>query len=242
MIKFLFIEGLPFLFLLYFLYRMDKEKPEPKKRLATCFGLGMLGGIVGRLFTAIFAWLGIGDGYDSILFGDVVSMGVISAVYVSICYLILWKYSEKNPDFDEFFDGPVYSACIVFGYEFIGTLGEIGSEEWESLGWVSIFLVVALFATALCIVYYFSLAFFGKMEMTRKNKFKIWAIPFVIIWAYNVLVDWMNSSDVGHIVGIILLCVFGYYVYVKSKVVFQTLKTLDEANEPDNTVSESNQN
>ena len=171
MIKFLIITGFPVLFLLVYLYRQDKLKPEPKKKLLTCFGLGMLGGIVGGLIISIFDLLGIGSRYDSLFYSDILAGAVCSAVMVSVSYFILWKYSAKNVDFDEFFDGPVYASCIVFGYKIMRDFFKIFSDDWVNVSLLSFFGVVCIYGAALFIGYYYSMAHFKRMEMNRSEVF-----------------------------------------------------------------------
>ena len=232
MLKFLIITVLPITLLLLYINKKDKEKPEPRNKLAACFGLGMLGGLVGSLISGIFNWLGIGWGYNSVLFGDIISNGIISILAVSIVYLILWKYSEKNPDFDEFFDGPVYAVFILFGYQLIYDLFNVGSDEWYMIGLLSATGYVVLYVMALIIGHYFSLAFFKQMELTGWNKFKMWIIPVAIMWFYNVTVNWLNSTVIGSIFAFLFCVAFAYFAYKKNNSIVAELteKDLDEAN------------
>lgn len=227
MFKFLIITGLPVLFLLIYLYRQDKYKPEPPKRLLTCFGLGMVGGVAGGLIVSVFDWLGIGSRYDSLFYSDVIAGAVTAAVMVSVAYFILWKYSVKNVDFDEFFDGPVYAACIVFGYQVMCDFFDMSSAEWYYVGLISIVAIVALYGTALYIGYFYSKAHFGKMEINNANRFKMWLYPFLILWIYNTLIFWYNTSVFGIIIGLIAFCAITWFVYKKNKELLDELKALD---------------
>lgn len=227
MIKFIIITVLPVLFLLYYLYRQDHVKPEPKKKLLACFGLGMAGGLVGGLIIDLFAWMGFGSGYDTIMFMGVIASAVTAAVIVSVCYVILWQHSIRNKDFDEFFDGPVYSTCIVFGYLVMCDLFNVFSDEWATLGLVSIMVIVVGYGAALFIGYYYSLAYFGKMELSGSNKFKMWLYPFLIIFGYNVLVTWFNSSIVGTIFGYLAFGGFTCFLFLKNKELLARLRALD---------------
>lgn len=238
MLKFLIITVLPVAFLLLYLYRQDKEKPEPKQKLAACFGLGMLGGAAGRFVKGIFSWLGIGSGYESVLYGDIICEAVVSAVFVSIVYLILWKHSEKNPDFDEFFDGPVYSVCIAFGYQFLCSLLTVFSDEWYYLGLLSIMTIVAIYAAGMVIGYYYSMARFGDMPLTRNNRIKMWAIPWAIVWTYNCFCDWSNQSAIGTTIAIVVFAILGYYIYKKNNAIIDALKRKD-ITRPDSPSSDS---
>ena len=231
MFKFIIISVFPVLFLLFYLYRQDQVKPEPKKKLLACFGLGMAGGLVGGLIIDMFAWMGIGSDYDSIMFMGVIASAVTAAVFVSVCYVILWQHSIRNKDFDEFFDGPVYSTCIVFGYLVMCDLFNIFSDEWAQLGLVSIMVFVVGYGAALFIGYYYSLAYFGKMELSGSNKFKMWLYPFLIIFVYNVLVTWFNSSILGNIVGYLAFGGFIYFLILKNKELLGYLRAQDAESE-----------
>lgn len=227
MFKFIIITVLPIAFLLYYLRKQDQVKPEPKKKLAECFGLGMLGGVIGSLIIGVFSALGIGTGYDSLFYGDIIGALVEAAAFVSVVYFILWKHSEKNPYFDEFLDGPVYAVCIAFGYQILCDFFNVFTDDWVSVGLLTIMVVVAVYATAMVIGYYYSMARFGEMELTGKNKFKMWAVPVAIVWIYNCVCYWSNESVVGLIVAIVFFIAFGYYTYKKSNAIIAELKERD---------------
>ena len=229
MLKFIIITVLPVCFLLFYLYYQDKIKPEPKKKLVVCFGLGMLGGVVGGLIIELFSFIGLGSNYDSILFGDIISNAVVAAITSSIIYFILWIHSVRNVDFDEYIDGPVYATCIAFGYQVICDLFSISTDEWYLLGFFSIMTIITMYAVALIIGYYFSMAKFGKIELTSGNKFKMWAYPFLILWGYNMLVNWYNSSWLGYVIGIILYGVMAFFIYKKNYRILKELKELDNS-------------
>lgn len=231
MFKFIFITIIPVVFLLCYLYKQDQVKPEPKKKLAECFGLGMLGGIVGMLVKRVFAWFGWGTGYDSLFYGDIICALVRAAVHVSIVYYILWRHSKKNAYFDEFLDGPVYAVCISFGYEVLGKFFSMFSDEWVHVALWSIIAVVAVYATAMTIGYYYSLAFFGKMELTKTNRLKMWAYPVVILWAYNCIVYWKNTGIIGFLVAFVLFGILGYLIYKKNNAIIAALKEQDRTQE-----------
>ena len=231
MFKFIFITAFPVVFLLCYLYKQDQVKPEPKKKLAECFGLGMLGGVIGMLVNRVFAWIGWGTGYGSLFFGDVICGFVKSAVFVSVVYFILWKHSKKNAYFDEFFDGPVYAVCIAFGYEVLGKFFGMFSDEWVYVAFWSIIAVVAVYATAMTIGYYYSLAFFGKLELTKTNKLKMWAYPVAILWVYNSICYWSNTRIIGFLVAFVLFAALGYFIYKKNNAIIAALKEQDRIQE-----------
>ena len=228
MIKFLIITVFPVVFLLVYLNKQDKEKPEPKKKLAMCFALGMLGGFVGGLITQLFGWLGIGTGYDSLFYGDIVSNAVLAAVFVSIVYYILRKYTRNNSDFDEFIDGPVYAVCIAFGYQVMCDLFSISSEEWYLVSILTIMTMIAIYATGMVIGYFFSMEHFGEMPRTSSNRFRMWFIPFAMIWAYNCFCDWSNQSIIGIMAAIVFFTALGFFIYKKNRAIIAALKEKDQ--------------
>ena len=177
------------------------------------------------LVNRVFAWIGWGTGYGSLFYGDVICGFVRSAISVSIVYYILWKHSKKNACFDEFFDGPVYAVCIAFGYEVLGKFLSMFSDEWVNVALLSIIAVVAVYATAMTIGYYYFLAFFGKMELTKTNKFKMWAYPVVILWVYNCICYWNNTGIIGFLVVFVLYAALGYLIYKKNNAIIAKTKT-----------------
>ena len=227
MITFLIVTVFPVVFLLLYLIKQDKEKPEPKAKLAVCFALGMLGGVIGGIIQDVFAWLGIGNGYDSMFFGDIVCNAVVAAIFVSIVYFILWKYSQKNTDFDEFLDGPVYAVCISFGYQVMCDLFNMSTDEWLHVSLLTIMTMVAIYATALVIGYFYSMAHFGEMPLTSSNKFKMWAIPCAMGWGYNCICVWTNQSFFGLTIAIVVFAIMGYYINKKNKAIIAILKEKD---------------
>lgn len=228
MFKFLLIVALPIACLLFFIYQQDKVRPEPKVKLLVCFALGMAAGMVGGFIQLVFSWFGIGVGYDTIFYADFLCEVVVSAVCVSLCYLVLWKHSTQNPDFDEFTDGPVYMVCIAFGYEMLCSLDLLFSDEWSAVSLVSIFVIAVMYLVAITMGYYYSLAFFGKMEMTTGNKVKMWIIPFAILCTFNLLVDFCNQVLLGQIILFIISGGIVYVTYLKHKAIFAKLHHLEE--------------
>lgn len=227
MLKLLVISLLPTAFLFYYILKQDILKPEPPKKLATCFGLGMVGGIVKEIIDSIFGWLGFGNGYDTIFYGDFICTAICSGVFVACAYFILWKYSIKNPDFDEYLDGPVYASCIIFGMGVMSNLLSITSHEWAKVSLMSFQNVIFYYLLALLIGRDFSIAFFGDVEITNKTKLRMFAIPFAYVFVFDSLIFWCNKQFFTGILFTILLAIVAYLTKKKSDEIISSLKKKD---------------
>ena len=87
--------------------------------------------------------------------------------------------------------------------------------------------MVAIYATALVIGYFYSMAHFGEMPLTSSNKFIMWAIPCAMGWGYNCICVWTNQSFFGLTIAIVVFAIMGYYINKKNKAIIAILKEKD---------------
>lgn len=114
--------------------------------------------------------------------------------------LALWLILQKNPYFDEHFDGIVYAVCVGLGFAAIENVFYIlGEEEWMSVAISRALLAVpAHYAFAILMGYYYSVYHF--IDHSTKNAICILLVPVMAHGIYNAIA--LGSSVNPYIGGV----------------------------------------
>lgn len=206
----------PVVAILYYIYRKDKQQPEPPKWLMKAFGYGVISVFIGTaLSLAICALVGIGldeNTYTDIsaAFADAFLSAAIPEEAAKL--LMLWLLLRKNPYYDELFDGIVYAVFIGMGFagvENIMYLAEgMADGSWVSTGIMRALLSVpghALFAVLMG--YYYSLYHFG-IDRSAKVAIMIFVAPVLAHGIFDGILFSIQINEVLALVGIIIFIIF----------------------------------
>lgn len=200
---------LPAFLLIYYIFRKDKLKPEPKSQLIK----GFFFGVGSAILVILSMWFFVGATQDD------TPTSLIGAIYQAFCcaaipeelakFLMLWLLVRSNNYFDEHIDGIVYAVCVGMGFAGAeNILYLIGSfDSWLSVGIVrGLISVPGHFFFAVAMGYYLSLAQFGDKSRKRTNLCLAIAVPILMHGIFDSI---LFSVNVVPALGLILtICFF----------------------------------
>lgn len=164
----------PPLAIVYYVYSQDLYEKEPRKLLFISFLLGCL--------TTIFAYI-IESEVTLKIFTNTFLVAFIGVALVEegVKFVALKKYSFNKPDFNEPYDGIVYSVCISLGFATIENIGYVFGEKGHELGTgiLRIFSAIPMHAACGVIMgYYIGLS---KFNILKRNKFAFTGLGYAIL-------------------------------------------------------------
>ncbi len=179
---------LPVLLLLWFIYRKDKQNPEPLGKLILTFFVGCLSVVpAGLLESFLMSWApsaettpvlnGIFDGYCVAGFSE------------ELCKLLLLLWVIwRSPHFDEYFDGIVYAVYLSLGFACVENIGYVmgGEDPMGTALMRGVLAVPAHFLFAVTMGYYVSLAKFDPAGRTG-HLVKALIFPLLLHGTYDAL-------------------------------------------------------
>ena len=108
---------LPIAVLLFYIWRKDKDKPEPTGQLIKAFFFGVLSIFVSFCISGPLGWMGFYPGEASTIVGALSNAFFGAAIPEEIAKLVmLWLLLRKNEYFDEKMDGIVYAVFVSLGF------------------------------------------------------------------------------------------------------------------------------
>lgn len=154
----------PGLVIAVYIYLQDKYEREPVRLLLRFFGLGML-----STFPAMFM-----ENYGMKFFNDPSSVYshlfqafLIVGFSEEFCKFYFVRVAFKRPEFNEPFDGIVYSVMVALGFATLENVMYV-YQYGEATGWVRMFTAVpAHAANGVIMGYFFGLAKFRQEHQTR---------------------------------------------------------------------------
>ena len=172
----------PPLLVLFFIYRNDLYEKEPHKLILKTFLLGFLV-VVPMIILELITQKTITNIFLFSMFG-------VALVEEGVKFLALLKFNYPQKDFNEPYDGIVYSLTITMGFALVENLmyvlgsGEIGS----SVSIARMLTAIPMHATCGIVMGYF--LGLAKMKKTQKTKNFILAIvaPTIIHGLYNYFI------------------------------------------------------
>ncbi len=201
---------LPVLIALYFIYRKDRNNPEPTWQLVKAIFFGVLSAPLSLMLSVPFGALGLYSEESSTVAGQF-AMAFFGAAIPEECMkmLMLWLVVNNNKHFDEHFDGIVYAVCIGMGFAGIENIMYLfeNYEEWLSVGIGRALLAIpGHFFFAIIMGYFYSLAHFTK-SYVKKPMYSMLAIgaPIMAHGMYDGFL--MVQSVLPDIAGFLTLAV-----------------------------------
>lgn len=199
---------LPVAILVFYIYRKDKNLPEPTGQLVKAFFYGVISAPSSFFISIPLGMMGLYLVEDTTVLGSVSSAFFGAAIPEESAKLfVLWLVLRKNPFFDEKMDGIVYAVCVSLGFAAFENILYLFSdtESFLSIGIVrAIFAVPGHFCFGILMGYYYSIAkFYPKSSI--KNKILVLLAPIIAHGLYDSILFVMNVTP---IVSGLLLIVF----------------------------------
>ena len=197
---------LPVAILVFYIYRKDKNLPEPTGQLVKAFFYGVISAPSSFFISIPLGMIGLYLVEDTTVLGSVSSAFFGAAIPEESAKLfVLWLVLRKNPFFDEKMDGIVYAVCVSLGFAAFENILYLFSdtESFLSIGVVrAIFAVPGHFCFGILMGYYYSIAkFYPKSSM--KNKILVLLAPIIAHGLYDSILFVMNVTPI--ISGLLLI-------------------------------------
>lgn len=204
----IFTALLPVAILLYYIYRKDKNSPEPTKELIKAFLLGVLSIPLSFCISIPFGVIGLYNNEVTNIFDSIRLSFFGAAIPEEVAkFFILWLVLRKNRFFDEKMDGIVYAVCVSLGFAAVENIMYLFSniDTFLAVG-VSraIFSVPGHFCFGILMGYYYSLAKFYP-HSPKRNKALILVAPILVHGIYDSI---LFSINVTTTISGILMIVF----------------------------------
>ncbi len=204
---------LPVAIWLFYIFRKDKDRPEPVWQLVKGF---VFGAISVALSFGISIPLGLTGLYtmEPYTVWDSIALSFFGAAIPEECakFLMLWLLLRKNKYFDEKMDGVVYAVCVSLGFAAVENIMYLFSyyDSFVSVG-VSraLFSIPGHFMFGVLMGYYYSLAKFYP-KSPKKNHVLVLAAPII---AHGVFDSLLFISDVAPAFSGVLTIVFLFFCY-----------------------------
>ena len=197
---------LPVAILVFYIYRKDKNLPEPTGQLVKAFFYGVISAPSSFFISIPLGMIGLYLVEDTTVLGSVSSAFFGAAIPEESAKLfVLWLVLRKNPFFDEKMDGIVYAVCVSLGFAAFENILYLFSdtESFLSIGIVrTIFAVPGHFCFGILMGYYYSIAkFYPKSSI--KNKILVLLAPIIAHGLYDSILFVMNVTPI--ISGLLLI-------------------------------------
>lgn len=197
---------LPVAILVFYIYRKDKNLPEPTGQLVKAFFYGVISAPSSFFISIPLGMIGLYLVEDTTVLGSVSSAFFGAAIPEESAKLfVLWLVLRKNPFFDERMDGIVYAVCVSLGFAAFENILYLFSdtESFLSIGIVrAIFAVPGHFCFGILMGYYYSIAkFYPKSSI--KNKILVLLAPIIAHGLYDSILFVMNVTPI--ISGLLLI-------------------------------------
>ena len=175
---------LPVLIALYFIYKKDKNNPEPTGQLVKALFYGVLSAPLSMLLSVPFAEIGLYNEESTTVMGQLAN-AFFGAAIPEECFkfLMLWLVVRNNKYFDEHFDGIVYAVCIGMGFAGIENILYLfdNYDNWVGVGIGRALLAIpGHFFFAIIMGYCYSLAHFAS-NVGKKPMYLMLAIGIPIL-------------------------------------------------------------
>ena len=223
---------LPAIFLWYYIWKQDPQ-PEPTNWLvkATLYGVAI---VIPVMITETIIQLCIfGEEGPTSLLGTTIEAFLVAALpEEGFKLLALWLVLQKNPYFDEHFDGIVYAVCIGLGFAAIENIGYVFQEENGLSIAISraLFAVPGHYAFAVIMGYYYSLHHF--IDHSNSTAVSILALPIIAHGVYDTIaLGGIVNPYVGSISTFVLIyfCI-KMHKFARAKILAQIERDRDNYN------------
>lgn len=204
---------LPVGILAFYIYRKDKNSPEPTSQLLKAFFYGMLSIPVSLCISVPLGMFGFYPAHPETIWGSISTAFFAAAVPEEIAkFVMLWLFLRKNTYFDEKMDGIVYAVCISLGFAAVENILYLFSnaESFLAVGMSrAIFSIPGHFCFGVLMGYYYSLYRFYPKAQSR-NKALVLIAPIVAHGVYDAI---LFMTDVTPAISGVLSLIFLIFCY-----------------------------
>lgn len=199
---------LPIAILLFYIWRKDKDKPEPTGQLIKAFLFGILSAPLSLFISIPLGLIGVYPAEVTSVLGGVRVAFFGAAIPEEIAkFAMLWLLLRKNKFFDEKLDGIVYAVFVSLGFAALENLQYLW-ENYDNFLEVGIyralFSVPGHFCFGVLMGYYYSMAKFYPMA-GRRIKIMVLGAPIIVHGLYDAI---LMVQDVTPALSVILTIVF----------------------------------
>ena len=215
------VSVLPIFLIGMFIYKKDREK-EPSELLmklclggiGSCFLVLILSSVLGLIFTMFFA-----DTNDLNLIELVVYAFVCVALVEEFCkWIVAYKISYNDKDFDEFYDAILYCMFVALGFACFENLLYV-YENGIGTGVVRTLLAVPGHACdGMFMGYYFGLSKLGALNNRKDLKIKNLVLSILVPTIMHGVYDYCLFTQRTVFIVLFLIFVVCIYVYVFKKI------------------------
>lgn len=203
------VAALPPLFLLIYVYSMDKIVPEPVPLIMWLIVLGAISAVIA------FFLEGIGDGIIRFLASDqqpiiivILTYLMVGAVEEGIKYIFLRVKTWKNPHFDYKFDGIVYAVAISMGFALFENVGFVINNGIVVAASRAVLAVPAhmSFSVVMGVLYSYSKFYRnrGREQTSRLCGLLAWLLPVGMHGLYDTLATLQTTAST-----VLYICLVG---------------------------------
>ena len=207
----LFAALLPIAILVFYIYRKDKNVPEPTGQLLKAFFYGILSVLLSLCMSIPFGLLGLYPAESITALDSIRHAFFAAAVPEEIAkFVMLWLVVRKNRHFDERVDGIVYAVCVSLGFAALENVLYLFSnaESFVSVGvGRALFAVPGHFCFAVLMGYYYSLARFSAADQ-KKNYALTLIAPIMAHGIYDAI---LMVTEVAPVLSVVLPFVFLFF-------------------------------
>jgi len=206
----LFAAVLPPFLLILLVWWKDKYQREPFSQIAKGFLYGVLSAGIALVLETGLQMLSLVPDEPATLLEAIWKAFVGASIPEELAKLLmLWLLLRRNKYFDERFDGIVYAACVGMGFAATENIIYLFSniDSWQSVAvGRAIFAVPGHFMFAVTMGYFYSMVYFGDMNM--RKAYRVFWIPVLLHGTYDGLLFMSNVGTMWS--GIILMC---FYIF-----------------------------
>lgn len=171
--------------LLYYFYMRDKYEKEPRRLLIKAF---LLGGAVVIPVLFVEMSLNIFDMADSsLLAAGYTAFVVAGLVEEAFKYMLFFLYVWKDREFNEMYDGIVYSVFISLGFATVENIAYVISTGFNTALIRSLTAVPAHALFGVAMGYYLGIAKFAKPKYRRKLIWRGFLVPILLHGLYDFI-------------------------------------------------------
>ena len=209
----------PALILLWYVYHKDTE-PEPRRLIFKGFFYGGLSALLSTLISGPLLNMGFYT-TDPSTWGDAVRIAFFGAAIPeeSAKLLMLWLLLRNCPEFDERYDGIVYSTTVGLGFAAFENLMYVISAgaSWVDVAFTrALFAVPGHFAFAVVMGYYYSRFSFNRKD-SDSARIKMWLFPAILHAAYDTLCFFSEMNEALSFLITLLLIAFCFLLFKNTR-------------------------
>lgn len=230
----IFILGLsiiPALMILGLILYSDRESKEPILLILFCFFSGFITTFLAlNIQKVLMNSIELLSKYKDFSTNTCLILFFLSSIEEYCKLFILYIFISKNKNFDDIYDGFVYSAIIALSFAVLETimyvLKEITFKNMTYLTITRLFTAIPLHIVCGIIMgYYIALEKFSKTQKQKNLElFKSLSIPVIIHTSYNIVLTYISTyikneffTKITMIIFIVCIYTFGY-IYIKKNI------------------------